>query len=446
MIKSKQKKREIFKRIVSKHFFRKIRSRLKRKLYDGGVVARRIKRQYHLDSKNHYSDLKAFKQNKLESKEIVIPKHFSFFRDPTGTSKFFKDLDKILSKHKPFKFFISHEKTEEIELAASFLFDQKIREYKIYWENYRIKINVSGKISDSKKVNNFLLSFGILNELGISAKTFSLEKVDLDYSDKYITRKLRGSKKIPSMLALASVSLIDYFDNCLKYNGLTLSRSTKTRLVESIGEIIGNAEEHCGNDIGHWAALGCYNKDDHNCSFAIVNYGKTIFENLSDATSTAAEVIHKIEDVINQHRPILQKIHGLFFQKGHEEPIWNIMALQDGISSRRTAQGRGRTRGQGIMDVLSFIEEVKAPGDSAEICLISGHSAIKIDYRYSIQNKLVGVVQEKRRIITFNKELDLKRTPDSDKVMFIDTKFPGTIFVGSFRIDKKFLEINEKVI
>ena len=55
------------------------------------------------------------------------------------------------------------------------------------------------------------------------------------------------------------------------------------------------------------------------------------------------------------------------------------------------------------MDVLSFIDEVKAKQGDAEISLISGHSAINIDFGYPILKKEIGPNKEKRRLMFFNK-------------------------------------------
>ncbi|MDD4894664.1 MAG: hypothetical protein PHW54_05050 [Candidatus Omnitrophica bacterium] len=433
-------KREILLRLAAKHFFRKVRSRLKRRLSNGGKISKTKRRKYHISSKIRYADIKASKQGRLERFGIKIPKSFCFIKDPIGTNKFFERLRKEFQKRKPRDIFIDHDSTEEIGLAASFLFDQIVKEEIEYWKTHKIRIRLAGVVSKSKQVNNFLLSFGILNELGISHKNFGHEQVDADYAEKYYTFNMKGSKIKRELSALASVGIVNYFNTCLEYNGFKITDTARLSLVERMGEIICNAEEHCGNDKGEWFTLGCYNKEMHNCSFAIINYGKTIYENLSDEESTASHVIEDIQKIIDSHRPFWQKLHGLILSKEHEEPTWNIMALQDGISSKRTETGRGFSRGQGIMDVLTFIEAIKAGNKGAEISLLSGHSAVKIDYSYPIIRKEVGPTKETRRFITFNKENDLKMPPDSNKVIFLDKKFQGAIFTGSFILDKKYLE------
>lgn len=436
--KNKYKKRMELLNRQKKIFYRTVRSKLKQRIYRGGKVSRRLRKKYNLKVTGSYVEKARYHRQGLEVFPIKIPKKFCFFADPVGTNNFFKDLRKTICKKKPYDYHISHENTDEIGLAASFLFDQLLKDERTYWGQRGIVINFSGRISNVSKVNNFLLSYGLLKELGIPTRKFPPNSFDQDYGNKYITLKMQGSKKNLYQKSQASCLLVEYFDQCFRYNGMTITPDAQRDLIDSIGEIIGNAEEHCGKEDGQWYALGCYNKENHNCTFAIINYGRTIYENLSNKNSTAATVINRIKKIIDSHRPFLEKTYGKL-TKAHEEPIWNVMALQDGISSLRTSAGRGRTRGQGIMDVLHFIEIVKSKNSVTKISLISGASAIIIDYAYPIIEKPVGEGKEIRRIITFNKEQDLRYPPDKRKVLTLKDKFEGTIFAGSFIIDKKYL-------
>jgi hypothetical protein len=328
-------------------------------------------------------------------------------------------------------------------LAESFLFDRIVGQHKVKWQERNVVISFSGKISrDSKAVNNFLLSFGWLKELGIKPN-FGPAFIDKDYSEKYVTYKMVGSRLRNADKSRGSIDLIDYFDKCLQHNGFQIKETAKSSLVDGVGEIIGNAEEHSGTPDGEWHISGCYNKDTHSCDFAIVNFGRTIYQNLSDNKSTAAEVIKHVEEVILSHRSAYSGLkqfitENVFDALNQEEPIWNVMALQDGISSQRTLSGTGNTRGQGIMDFLAFISGIKAPG-SAEIFLHSGHSLIKIDYAYPIKKKLIGPNKEPRRRMVFNEKEDLLRPSDPEKVIYLKNEFKGTIFAGSFKIDRQHL-------
>jgi len=429
-----QYKRRVLLKIKRKHTWRTIRSRRKQKLRRGGGLSKKAQHGYHVKESAIYRKYKHMLGN-MKTYYIKVPQFFCFMKDPKGVNDFFENLKKSI-RREPRNIEIDHSETEIIGLAPSYLFDKIIMQELAYWAKHHIKINFKGTVSKkSRKVNNFLLVFGVLNLLGITAKKFSLALVDWDYADKYYIVHYKGSKLYPDAAQFACVGLVKYFNQCLKHNGKEIDITTQADLIAKIGEIIGNAEEHCGNDSNEWVALGSYDKEDHVCSFAIINNGKTIFENLSDPSSTAVTVLQKVEKVILSHKSILQKTFG----PEHEEPIWNVLALQEGISSKRALDGRGSSRGLGMMDVLSFIQDVKAGENGANICLISGRSLISIDYEYPIFEKEIRGMAEKRKYIIFNKEQDLHKPADSKKVTYLNNKFSGTLFTGSFKIDGKYL-------
>ncbi|NTU49809.1 MAG: hypothetical protein HGA87_02775 [Desulfobulbaceae bacterium] len=404
------------------------------KLLRGGRVSKRTEKKYHLKT-NPY--LKEYKKQSLETYSIKVPKHFCFLVDPQGTSDFLASLKKLLNK-KPRNYYIDHTETETIGPSPSYLFDELIKGEIEFWRAKKIRINVGGEISKTKKVNNFLLACGLLKSLKITAKVFSKDRVDWDYANKYLTFDYCGNKKSSLHSSIGASRLVDYFNKCFNHNSFELTEFAKSELIGTIAEIIGNAEEHCGNEEGEWVVLGAYDKDEHICRFSILNKGRSIYESLSSKDSTAAEVLEEVQSIIIKHKPIWEKA-GRVFRNEDEETIWNVMALQDGISSKRTASGTGNSRGQGIMDVLEFVDTVKAGDGGAIICLLSGKSVIKIDYEYPIIEKAVGPQKEKRRMMIFNKNQTLHDPSDENKVRVLANGFPGTIFTGSFKIDEKYL-------
>jgi hypothetical protein len=423
-----------------KRFFHSMRKKLRKKYYNDGKVqkATRIKYKLHFRSnekiRRYYN-----KKSVLKKMEINIPTIFCFDKDPITTSSFYNNLCNAILKSKPANLWISHENTEYIGLSASFLFDQLIKDYVRKWKRIGINVGISGCVSKlSVQVNNFLLSFGLLQELGVNASDVKNAKIDNDYKSKYVTLKRTGTKNKSYQKGESCVSLVNYFDSCFNHNGLQITSEGKEKLIDMFGEIIGNAEEHCDNSYGKWYALGCYNKEEHTCGFSIINFGKTVFENLSHRSSTANDVLDRIERVINSNKKLLIQMTEL--GRDHNEPIWNVMAIQDGISSKRTITGRGRTRGQGIMDVITFVDSVKAENDGASLCFVSGRSAILIDFEYPIISREVGNPPEIRRFMIFNKSGNLHNPPDTKKVIFLKDYFPGTMFSGRFRIDEKYLK------
>jgi hypothetical protein len=421
-----------------KRLFRKLRSKLKKRIKNGARLNNKTLRKYHLNINTHNKSHKKIKHSN-NWRTLKIPRIFCFISDHESVFQFFKYFNNIFDSKKPKNIHIDHTETEEIGLSASYIFDMMINVYLRKWRDKKYSIEIKGITSNIRDINNFLLSFGLLSKYKF-ADPMPEGFVDPDYKLKYETFKYSGSSNYSYLKGNAASGLSEYFKKCLKYNNYILSDEGQAFLADVFGEIIGNAEEHSSKDSGEvfWNVLGCYNKDTSYCSFSIINYGNTIYESLSNPNSTSAEVIKSVNDIINSNKSYLGQIKELF-TKDHEEPIWNAMALQDGISSKRTLKGKASTRGQGLMDVIDFIGNLKSEKDLAQIVMISGKSKILIDYEYRIQYKEVGSNNEKRRQIIFNKENMLHEPPDRNKVILMPDSFSGTIISGRFKLNEKYL-------
>jgi hypothetical protein len=124
----------------------------------------------------------------------------------------------------------------------------------------------------------------------------------------------------------------------------------------------------------------------------------------------------------------------------YEQAIWTYMAIQDGISSKRREAGKASTRGQGIMDVVQFIDQIRNKQNrETHLSIISGNTFLSIDYEYPLVEKRVGKNQEIRRFLFLNKEANFTNKPDLKKLKLIKNNFPGVIFSGYFIIDKDYL-------
>lgn len=434
-------RKKIEKHVAEKRYYRRLRSKYKRRLRNGAHLSNSFLKKYHLNkTQNRYRTIGKYGHKKLQLLQIDIPERFSFTTDAEKTTSFLKKTNEQLAGDEPFNLFINHENTSEIGLGASFIFDQAIKSYILYWRQYRVHINLSGKVSKSKAVNNFLLSFGLLDELGMVHHSLFPDRADIDYKEKYITYKKVGSSTQKYAAGNASTELTQYFDSCLCENGFRIAEAAKSNLVDCFGEIIKNAEEHAGTKTTIWHVLGCYDKETHLCSFAIINYGMSFYESLANPESTAKEVLERVQRIVYSHIGFLRKLG--IVRENYEELIWTMMALQDGISSKRSATGVSSTRGQGIMDVIEFIDAIRSAQKETNLAILSGKSLVQIDFTYPILNKTVGKHLEKRRIMTFNKESDLHLPPDDGFVKVLKGNFKGTVFSGKFVIDKEFLVSN----
>jgi hypothetical protein len=380
----------------------------------------------------------AWSPQRREYYNISVPKIFDLSTEPELVLDFIEKLKKDLSHEIAYNIHIDHSKTEKINLDASYLFDKTIKDYSEYWRKLHIKIQITGTASDNIEVNNFLLSFGILAELNITNHQLFPNLADRDYTSKYITYKKYGTSYKSYLAGNASTELVTYFDNCFKENKLKIKEDAKTSLVDCFGEIIKNAEEHSGENPTEWVVLGCYAKFNHSCSFSIINYGNSFYESLADNKSTAQEVLQQVSTVIFNHNNVIKKL--MLDKELYKQVIYTYMAIQDGISSKRSGSGKASTRGQGIMDVMQFIDQIRnKTNQETHLSIISGNTFLNIDYKYPLVEKKKGKNQETRRIMYLNNENSFLNPPDLKKLNSIKSKFPGVIFSGYFIIDHDYL-------
>ncbi len=425
--------------IKNRKSYRKIRGKLKKRIRNGACLDSDTIIKYNLSHVKPYIVFKLH-GNLRKVKDwikITVPDTLCIIEDHDSTMKFLYETEGILTTGKPFCLYIDHKNTKRIGLSASFLFDERLRNYLNYWKSKGYHLSIRGDISEVKEVNNFLLSFGFLKDLKI-VENFDDEHVDIDYSKRFVTFKFHGSSSKVYLKSNASTELTEYFNKCFNFNGFELTASARGMLVDAISEIIGNAEEHNQEETTTWYALGCFNKDTNYCSFAIVNHGSTIYESLSDEESTSAEVLSEINETIKTKKSISENIADKF-KSGHEESLWNVMALQDGISSKRSKTGRASSRGLGLMDVLGFIGDLKSREDVGQVAIISGKSKIVVDYTYPIIERLVGEDTVPRRMILFNKSGSWADAQDPQKVMLMKRELNGTMITGQFKINREYI-------
>lgn len=425
-------------KVENKRFYRRVRSRLKKRLRSGSHINKTLIRKYNLKPTHKQNGL-AIKFKTVEKwLTIKIPTTFSMIKDHNTTLRYLAELQNKLQKTYPKNLFFDHTEVEFIGLSASYSFDLFINEYREKWARKKIDIKIAGIVSDNKNVNNFLSSFGLLSDGEFDEIPDGM--VDNDYKTKFETFKFFGHDRKSFLKAECAGKLALYFDKCLKHNNRVMPEDALGLLIDAFGEILGNAEEHSKfkqEDIVQWHAFGSFNKDSNYCRFSIINTGKTIYQNLSDETSTASEIIKEITPLIRKQMSFSRKMK-MALSPEHEEPIWNVMALQDGISSKRTESGRASTRGQGLMDVIEIINKLRAPDVKSNIAIISGRSKVLIDFTYPIGS--INIENETRRKIVFNVENDLKLPQDQSKVMLMNDAVQGTIITGRIKLKKDYLE------
>ena len=211
----------VLKNIAIRRGWNKKRSKLKARILRGASIDSEQLKKYNLY--DWYKKNKISKQQSPSSSngfiiprdsiEFRIPTNFSLIEDHDKSFDFLNKIDTLLNGNKPLNLTILHTNTKNIDLAASFLFDEKIRKYKEKWAKLKYRIVSSGEVSHTNRnVNNFLLSFGLLKLLNINPDQFGSNFFDKDYLDKYETHKFYGNSVETHLLSQAASGLADYFN------------------------------------------------------------------------------------------------------------------------------------------------------------------------------------------------------------------------------------------
>lgn len=448
------KNRAAYFRAAKKRANRKIRSALLKAIRKGHYFSKQKSEEYSLETSkiNRIKNRPLYRNGKELQHElwekinplitINVPKIFCFIKDPQGTAAFLEKLYDILFNNGCRNIFVSHENVESIGIGASYVFDELVSRAQDVSQEQGKRFYVRGLTSTKKSVNNFLLAFGLLNKLGISSNKLDLNSFDYDYSQKYYSFSSEGNKSKPYTKGQASTYLVNYFQKCFGHKSLSIVEKAQANLIEAFGEIIANAEEHGLNENDNWHVRGFFNKEDLNCRFAIVNRGISIYESLSNENSTAKETLEDISNFVNKQKTVSEKIKGVWAHE-NSEPLWNVMALQEGISSKRESVGGDTTRGRGLMDVIQFIDDIRDKKEDTFLTIISGHSAILIDFKYKIIKKYIEKTKGYVRMMVFNENGEISETQDISKVMYLKDKFAGTIITGSFKVSSSVLESSD---
>ena len=121
-----------------------------------------------------------------------------------------------------------------------------------------------------------------------------------------------------------------------------------------VGEILTNAEEH--SSLKKWHIIGYLSQEGISgpgqCQLAIFNFGKTIYETLTeqDACDIVRGQMEKLSD--------LHERKGFFGHYWTKESLWTLYSLQEGVS-RFASRDREYSRGMGTVKMIDFFQKLE---------------------------------------------------------------------------------------
>lgn len=224
----------------------------------------------------------------------------------------------------------------------------------------------------------------------------------------------------------------------------SLTQGGRENVYKMILETLDNAKRH--SDIakkdGQWHIAGMMQgplvnsaneTDFFMCNLTILSLGDTIYESLQTAPDDKRQ---DIEKYVKMHKSA----------DLHEEVLWNVCALQDGISrcdSTVESPSNGYGLGIALASFLGLLSLNKSEEIQPTMSIVSGSSCIMIKPPYTIKDDRDGY-----RTIAFNAENDIAKPPDKGYVQYLPISFPGTLITIRFFLDsvhlKSLVEKNDK--
>lgn len=373
----------------------------------------------YLSEKNFFAP-SVFLENKVS---IKIPKVFSMIENPEESIKILKMTVTYGLNRKVKQIFVDHTKCESLDICASTIMDVIILEIK----RIRKCFSISGSLKGNCEVSDILFASGLPKHLGFNKKIPENMKLLPLLSGNNFNDKDKSGE--------ISTQIIDYYGACLSTQGYQLTEYGNNYMGQMLGEVIENCQNH-GGENSKWYVLGHYQMDSDGkfgkCHLVIFNFGDTFYQNMKHIRCD--DIRQSLKNLTKKH----QHSGWLSLNKSwSEESLWTLYALQDGVSSLRNPLDPDR--GTGTIKLINAFQSIgsTANGDKPKMCIISGHTFIYFDGKYTLQKKVVD--GEEREVIAFNSENDLVKPPDKNYVKTLKQNFPGTIISMCFYLDKRYI-------
>jgi hypothetical protein len=216
---------------------------------------------------------------------------------------------------------------------------------------------------------------------------------------------------ILSTLTDVCSTITDFIDR-----NLLLTPTGKSSINRVVGELLTNFKEHLGKFSQFF--ISTFLSENGIITISFVGLGDTIYKSLKDNSTTD---IKRILEEFNKE--FKEENKGVEFD---EELYWTLLSLQIGISKELEGENE-KCRGRGMTSMLNFFFNTEiSPICIPEMTIISGHTKITFDKNDK------NYYNYEKGIICFNKEFDLKKKQNIQKIKKLKQEFPGTLISMDF--------------
>ncbi|OCH06554.1 hypothetical protein [Aliivibrio fischeri] len=396
---------------------------------------------------NELKDTNSLKYTRpLLSNEFKLPLDFDIFSNPEKVLKNIEKVRHLLLKPKLDGFKMNHKNVKRNSLGSEALLGILVSEIISHRKKHDsfIDFSFSGRYPIDKDAKALVDDIGLVRELQDpdfkdAKQNQHNDKVHLFRADNRYHHGVSvkgGDKKTTT-----AKECVEHLEGCLNSHQLTIKKEAQDRLKACLGEVLDNANEHCGRTSSVWYVRSYFNDRSQKRPYfelMVLNLGNSIAQNFiqlpedSDVKNTALNYVYRHDDVMD------------------ENALLTVAALQGNMSSKRDLD---RTRGQGTVTLIETFESIyrdycilrQPNGKSAEMNLISGNTIIKFDGKYKSKVIEQETGSELFRM-TFNDEQSLEFPPDENYVSVMeDVYLPGVMINIRIPLNGSTIPLQENV-
>ncbi|HHT3327756.1 hypothetical protein ABS849_28905 [Klebsiella pneumoniae] len=238
----------------------------------------------------------------------------------------------------------------------------------------------------------------------------------------------------------AAEEFTKYINKCINPYSLELLPDAEEKLKSCMGELLDNAERHCGlTQRPRWYVRGFVNHSHSHpvCEVSIFNFGNTITETFHKLPLNHYSYNNHILPYVDRHR----KCKGMF-----KDGLITIAALQERVSCKN--EDVNDSNGTGTMELLDVFQGMhdhlrRIQGEDViepVMSLITGSTHIKFDGKFRIIKKSLKQGDRVRSVYPFN-AVGLENPPDRAYLSEMHkVKFPGVMVNIKFPLPSVELE------
>ncbi|WP_350262729.1 hypothetical protein AAF463_23915 (plasmid) [Pantoea sp. BJ2] len=380
----------------------------------------------------------------IRDEKIIIPKTFSLYEQPEVALNFICSVAKVLAVGKKKSYTIDYSNTRSYCLGAECLLGLAVKEARLLSSQNNGSVpQIHGVYPKNSQHLEIIREVGVVKDMS-DDNSHTIQDFTRDDKKKQKRRIFREEsigKEDPSAFAKdkknsTAESFSKYINQCLLDHRLELKEEANDFLTSCMGELLDNAERHCGlTQRSRWYVRGYVNNSDKNpmCELSVFNFGKTIAETFNELPKDHYSLTKQVKPYVARH---LSK-PGMF-----EEGLVTVAALQGRVSCKNILETD--SCGTGTIELLKFfqdmideIERMRGRGKKPpKMSLISGKCHLSFDGRYPLNKRLVNDGDSEFYTYPFNME-GLEKEPDRAYLRTMSgARFPGVMINIRFPLQK----------